>query len=115
VTTSSVTTASWSYAQSDPSVLSQQVHAVPAQAAAASHNWRSDTPQRPARAQVSAAACLDDVDDAACDTVEPYDLHDLAVPEACYAAWDCAWIDLSPAITAARACTRTPRSSCRPG
>jgi len=45
--------------------------------------------------KVSAADCMDQLDGAACDTVEPYDLHELAVPEACYAAWDCAWLDLS--------------------
>lgn len=44
----------------------------------------------------AARECAEQVEDAACAQVAPFDLYELAIPEACDRVWDgCDWIDLS--------------------
>ncbi|MEQ1571140.1 MAG: hypothetical protein ABMA64_36255 [Myxococcota bacterium] len=43
----------------------------------------------------AAADCVDGLDGAACETIEPFGVTELALPPACAEVWDCAWLDLS--------------------
>jgi hypothetical protein len=43
----------------------------------------------------AAGDCVAQLDDATCAPVDPFDVRELAIPDPCYQAWDCDWLDLS--------------------
>lgn len=43
----------------------------------------------------AAGDCIDALDEAECGPVEPFDLVQLDLPDACWAVYDCEWLDLN--------------------
>ncbi|MEQ1508216.1 MAG: hypothetical protein ABMB14_38655 [Myxococcota bacterium] len=43
----------------------------------------------------AAGDCMDALPDAACVDQDPFELKALAIPDRCYQAWDCDWLDLA--------------------
>jgi hypothetical protein len=45
--------------------------------------------------RAAASDCVAELEDAECEPIDPFELEALAIPDSCYAAWDCDWLDLS--------------------